>query len=202
MKMLGPSTFKFPFQNLLIFYKSNYFLLLQKMVLWHMRNSIRIFLLFFLLSASVFAHEPLINTTKAPLSVALPLLQSIDQYAIVLGSGPTHMYAFIDPVCPRSREFVSMIVESEKMRERYTYHFFYYELARFHSINLIGTIYSDKEPLDMMKKVMVDEKKIPQIEVFSLDVSSQIKAINGIAKKLNIDKRPYLFVVKPQKGDK
>lgn len=202
MKIQGPSTFNLSFQNLLIIYAPDHSLLLQKMVLWHMRKNSHIFLLFFLLSASVFANEPLIKTTKAPLSVALPLLQSIDQYAIVLGSGPTHMYAFIDPICPRSREFVSMIVESEKMRERYTYHFFYYELTRFHSINLIGTIYSDKEPLEVMKKVMVEEKKIPQIEVFSLNIRNQIKAINGIAKKLNIDKRPYLFVVKPQKGDK
>jgi len=160
----------------------------------------RILLVFFLLSASVFANEPLITKKKAPLSVALPLLKGIDQYAIVIGSGPTHMYAFIDPVCPRSREFVSMIVESAKMQERYTYHFFYYELTRFHSKNLIGTVYSAKNPLEMMKTVMVDAKEVSVLTTFSSAITKEINAIADVAEKLDIYKRPYLFVVKPQKG--
>lgn len=165
-----------------------------------MKKISRILLLFFLLTASVFGNEPLISKEKAPLSVALPLLKSIDQHAIVIGSGPTHMYAFIDPVCPRSREFVSMIFESTKMQERYTYHFFYYELTRFHSKNLIGTVYSAKRPLEMMKSIMVDAKEVPVLTTFSSEITKEINAIADVAKKLDIYKRPYLFVVKPQKG--
>lgn len=110
------------------------------------------------------------------------------------------MYAFIDPVCPRSREFVSMIVESAKMQERYTYHFFYYELTRFHSKKLIATIYSAKRPLDLMKRVMVYEKEISVLNTFGSDITKEINAISDVAEKLDIYKRPYLFVVKPQKG--
>jgi hypothetical protein len=110
------------------------------------------------------------------------------------------MYAFIDPVCPRSREFVSMILESVKMQERYTYHFFYYELTRFHSKNLIATIYSAKRPLEMMKTIMVDEKKVSVLTSFSSDIAKEINVITDVAEKLDIYKRPYLFVVKPQKG--
>jgi hypothetical protein len=165
-----------------------------------MRKISRILLLFFLLSASVYGNEPLITKEKAPLSVALPLLKSIDQYAIIIGKGPTHMYAFIDPVCPRSREFVSMIVESEKMQERYTYHFFYYELTRFHSKDLIATVYSHKRPLEMMKTIMVDQKEVSVLTTYSSDITKKINAISDVANKLDIYKRPYLFVVKPQKG--
>ena len=165
-----------------------------------MRKISHILLLFFLLTASVFGNEPLITKEKAPLSVALPLLKSIDQYAIIIGKGPTHMYAFIDPVCPRSREFVSMIVESEKMQERYTYHFFYYELTRFHSKDLIATVYSAKRPVDMMKVIMVDENNVTALTTFSSDITKEINAISDVAEKLDIYKRPYLFVVKPQKG--
>jgi len=165
-----------------------------------MRKISRILLLFFLLSTSIFGNEPLITKEKAPLSVALPLLKSIDQYAIIIGSGPTHMYAFIDPVCPRSREFVSMIVESAKMQERYTYHFFYYELTRFHTKNMIGTIYNATRPLEMMKTIMVDEKEVSVMTTFSSDITKEINAISDVAEKLDIYKRPYLFVVKPQKG--
>lgn len=159
-----------------------------------------ILLLFFLLPASVLGNEPLITKEKAPLSVALPLLQSIDQHAIIIGTGPTHMYAFIDPVCPRSREFVSMIFESEKMQERYTYHFFYYELTRFHSKNLIATVYSASKPLEMMKTIMVDENNVTALTTFSPDITKEINDISDVAEKLDIYKRPYLFVVKPQKG--
>lgn len=165
-----------------------------------MKKISRILLFFFLLTASIFGNEPLISKEKAPLSVALPLLKSIDKHAIVIGSGPTHMYAFIDPVCPRSREFVSMIFESEKMQERYTYHFFYYELTRFHSKNLIGTVYSAKRPLEMMKSIMVDAKEVPVLTTFSSEITKEINAIADVAEKLDIYKRPYLFVVKPQKG--
>jgi len=165
-----------------------------------MRKISRILLLVFLSSALVFGNEPLITKEKAPLSVALPLIKSIDKHAIIIGNGPTHMYAFIDPICPRSREFVSMIVESQKMQERYTYHFFYYELKRFHSKNLIATIYSDNRPVDMMKTVMVDQKTVTVLTRFSSDVTKEINAIADVAEKLDIYKRPYLFVVKPQKG--
>lgn len=160
------------------------------------------FLLFILLTASLIANEPLISKKKAPLSVALPLLQSIEQYAIVIGNGPIHMYAFIDPVCPRSREFVEMVFENTKMQQAYTYHFFYYELTRFHSKNIIGTIYTAKEPLEMMRKIMIDKAEIRPDGVLSANALKEINDISAVAKQLEIDKRPYLFVVKPNKGDK
>jgi len=160
------------------------------------------FLLFILLTASLIANGPLISKKKAPLSVALPLLQSIEQYAIVIGNGPIHMYAFIDPVCPRSREFVEMVFENTKMQQAYTYHFFYYELTRFHSKNIIGTIYTAKEPLEMMRKIMIDKAEIRPDGVLSANALKEINDISAVAKQLEIDKRPYLFVVKPNKGDK
>ncbi len=160
------------------------------------------FLLFILLSGSLAANEPLISKKKAPLSIALPLLKSIEHYAIVIGNGSTHLYAFIDPVCPRSREFVEMVLENKKMQKSYTYHFFYYELARFHTKNLIGTIYTEKEPFKMMKKVMVDKQEVPLIKKLSPSVQRKIDEISKIANELDIYKRPYLFVVKPKKGGK
>jgi len=160
-----------------------------------MRKISHIFLFFFLLATSVFCNEPLITKEKAPLSVALPLLKSIDQYAIIIGNGPTYMYAFIDPVCTRSREFVSMIVESAKMQERYTYHFFYYELTRFHSKKLIATIYSAKRPLDLMKRVMVYEKEISMLNTLGSDIPKDINAISDAPERLKMYKRPSLYVV-------
>lgn len=160
------------------------------------------FLLFVLLLGSLAANEPLISKKKAPLSVALPLLKSIDPYAILIGNGPTHLYAFIDPVCPRSREFIEMVLENKKMQKSYTYHFFYYELKRFHTKNLIGTIYTEKEPFKMMKKVMLDKLEVPLVKKLSAKVQRKMDDISKVAEQLDIYKRPYIFVVKQEKGDK
>ena len=160
------------------------------------------FLLFVLLMGPLVANEPLISKKKAPLSVALPLLKSIDHYAIVVGNGPIHMYAFIDPVCPRSREFVEMVLENTKMQLTYTYHFFYYELTRFHTKNTIGMIYAAKDPLEMMRTIMIDKTEITPIGRLSAHVKKEMDEISMVAQQLEIDKRPYLFVVRPNKGDK
>ncbi len=156
------------------------------------------FLLIFLSSLS--ANEPLIHKKKVPLSIALPLLNNIDKHAIKIGSGPIHMYAFIDPLCPRSQDFVGMIFESEKMRERYTYHFFYYELKRFNTKNLIAMIYEEKNPIEMIKKIMIEHQEVTPSNVIRKKVQTKINEISSVAKKLDIYKRPYLFVVKPTKG--
>jgi len=160
-----------------------------------------IFIFFMILLGSLSANEPLITKKKAPLSIALPLLKSIEEHSIVVGRGATHVYAFIDPICPRSREFVEMIFENSKMQKSYTYHLFYYELTRFHSKDLIRTIYMHAQPLLMLKKVMIDKKTIQCIKDISPKVQTQMNDISKIAQKLDIYKRPYLFVVKPKKGD-
>ena len=159
-------------------------------------------ILFFLLIfvSSLSANEPLIHKKKVPLSIALPLLHSIDHHAIKVGSGPIHMYAFIDPLCPRSQDFVAMILESEKMRKRYTYHFFYYELKRFNTKNLIAMIYKEKNPMGLIKKIMIDHEEVTPSKVITKKVQTKINEISSVAKKLDIYKRPYLFVVKPTKG--
>lgn len=161
-------------------------------------SSIVLFLL--LCCVPLFANEPLIEKKKVPLSIALPLLQSIEQHSILLGNGPVHMYAFIDPVCPRSRDFIAMIFENKKMLEQYTYHFFCYELERFHSKTYIAKIYSDKNPLEMLRKYMYDKEEISPQKFCSPELQNKIDQISAVAAKLEIYKRPYLFVVKPQKG--
>lgn len=161
-------------------------------------SSIFVFLL--LCFVPIFANEALIEKKKVPLSVALPLLQSIDQHAILFGHGPVHMYAFIDPICPRSRDFIAMIFENKKMLDLYTYHFFYYELERFHSKAAIAKIYSDENPLELLRKYMYDKEEISPLESSSPELQNKIDKISAVAAKLEINKRPYLFVVKPQKG--
>jgi hypothetical protein len=161
-----------------------------------------IVLLLLTLSSILQSNEPLIQKKKVSIGIALPLLKSIDHYSITVGTGPTQMYAFIDPVCPRSRDFVEMILENTKMQKLYTYHFFFYELERFRTKALIADIYNSTNAIEKMKKIMVKKEEVQGLKVIPDEIQKEMDAISNIAKKLDIYKRPYLFVVKPIKGAK
>jgi len=70
----------------------------------------------------LYANEPQ-ERPKLPLSQSLPYLQTIEHDALILGEGPTKVYVFVDPYCPNSRNFLSLIDENSKMRSKYTYYF-------------------------------------------------------------------------------
>ena len=50
------------------------------------------------------------------------LLQTIHNDAIVLGNGGKTVYVFIDPLCPHSRKFITMVSKNPTMLSKYQYH--------------------------------------------------------------------------------
>lgn len=146
------------------------------------------------LCASNFEKRPML-----PIEQALSLIEPIKEDAIVIGEGSTDVYAFIDPICPRSRDFVSMITESVKLQKRYKYHLFFYELKRFNSSKLIETIYSSKVPYTQMLKVMVEQQNLPFTIMPEALVVNKIGRIADVAQKLDVYKRPYLVMNKKKK---
>ena len=165
-----------------------------------MKTNKIIFLVLLMISSMLSANEPLIQKKKVPLDIALPLLHTIDEYAISIGNGPTQMYAFIDPVCPMSRDFVEMVMENKKMQKLYTYHFFFYELERFHTKALIAKIYSSKDIIFQMNKIMIQKQKTEGLKVIPKEIQDEMNSISKVAQELDIYKRPYLFVIKPNQG--
>ncbi|MGD9969341.1 MAG: hypothetical protein AB7S65_02690 [Sulfuricurvum sp.] len=131
---------------------------------------------------------------KLPLQQSLPYLRSIEHNAIIMGEGAIKVYVFIDPNCPNSRNFISLIDENGKMRSKYTYCFFLYELKRFHSSELIAKIYSSSHPLETLKRVMIHDE-IPSNES-NPAVLDKISQIAKVAEKLDVYKRPYIIMVK------
>lgn len=139
---------------------------------------------------------------KLPLEKALPLLKPIGGDAIRMGEGSVKVHVFIDPLCPRSRDFVTMISESEKMRSRYSYYFYLYELKRFKSHALINAIYMAKNPLQAMLDVMVDKKEMELSPMPGKEISDKIERITKAAGMLDVYKRPYLIMIKKPKKRK
>lgn len=144
------------------------------------------------------AHEPLREHKKLPLRIALPYLKSIQSSAINLGNGPVDIYVFVDPKCPRSQEFVSLISENKKMQKMYSYHLYLYELKRFNSKSLIESIYSSKKPLKALQSIMV-EKKIVAKRVKTVEAAQKISRIEKVGQRLDVYKRPYLILVRKGK---
>ncbi len=143
--------------------------------------------------------DDVIGHKKMPLQQSLPIVQTIENSALRMGTGPVKVYAFVDPMCPHSRNFVEMIAESEKMRAGYSYYFYLYSLPRMHSEAMVTTIYDNANPVELMLDVMVRHKKVQVQKTAAKSVFQKIEAIASVAEKLDVYKRPYIIMVKKPK---
>jgi glutaredoxin len=124
------------------------------------------------------------------------LLQPIEHHAMQYGEGTIKVYVFVDPKCPHSQDFISMLFESPKMRSIYRYYIFFYELKRFKSHGLIETIYAAPSPLQRMLEVMVGKNKIDTVREVDPRIEEKIEEIEQIAAQVGVSKRPYLIIAK------
>ncbi|HLD23546.1 MAG TPA: hypothetical protein VJA83_06345 [Sulfuricurvum sp.] len=124
------------------------------------------------------------------------ILQPIEHHAIQYGEGDIKVYVFVDPKCPHSRDFISMLFENQKMRTIYRYYIYFYELKRFNSHPLIGAIYAAPSPLQKMLEVMVGKKEINSAQAVDVKIEEKIDDINQVAEQIGVSKRPYLIVAK------
>lgn len=162
---------------------------------------IKIIFILLLLNNILFSNEDSNNTVshkKMPLTEAIPYFESIKESEIIIGTGPDDIYVFIDPLCPHSRAFISLIHESEQMQKKYKYHIWLYRLPKFKSTPYIYTIYNKNgsDRLALLYDIMVKESKILPEKPKNIDVINNYKKIEAIAIHMDIYKRPYLFVSK------
>ena len=152
------------------------------------------FLLLLLMSNIVDGFAAESSTTRM-----VSMIRPLERYAMQYGEGNIKAYVFVDPKCPHSRDFISMIHDNEKMRGIYHYYIFFYELKRFNSHKLIGTIYTAPSPLQKMLEVMVGGKEIEQLSTLSPQIEEEINTIDSVAVELGVNKRPYLIIAKEWK---
>ncbi len=160
----------------------------------------------FLLSFIIFISPALANVVKErpkkPLEELLPHVQPIEDIAIRLGNGPVKVHIFVDPFCPRSREFITFVSSSSKMLARYSYYFYLYRLQRFKSQNLIHAIYNAQSPRVTMLEIMVRDKKFDEPIEPDATTREKIARVAAAAEKIDVYKRPYLIMVKHKKPKK
>lgn len=150
----------------------------------------KLFIFTMLLGSFVLADD----LRTLPYETNIKSVRSIQQDAIIYGSGNRDVYVFIDPWCRYSRKFISMIATNPAMLEKYRYHLYLYGIPRLHSQNAIAAVYRAEKPLKTLLNIMLNDDKTelpltPRIE-------AKISAIKTVAQKLNVNKRPFLIIEK------
>jgi len=123
------------------------------------------------------------------------LMNSISHHAIKIGTGANKTYTFLDPLCPRSQEYVKLILNRPDLQKETSHYIFLYKLPRFDSRELIVYIYQSTDPLAALIQVMVHED-YEDIEVYETKEKTLkiIHEITKVAKQMNVKKRPYLLI--------
>ena len=147
----------------------------------------------YLVGAMLFASE---NKTATPLTydASVSLLRSIDNEAILLGSGEKQLYVFLDPLCLHSRKFIMLVSKNSKMLSKYQYHLFLYSIARLKSEEVVAAIYASQNPLQRLLEVMTTQKLYH--DKGNASTQAKVDAITAVAQKMDVFKRPFIFVVK------
>jgi hypothetical protein len=126
--------------------------------------------------------------------VSVSLLSSIHNDAIILGSGEKLLYVFIDPLCPHSRKFISMITKNPKMLSKYQYHLFLYSIPRMKSADVVSAVYMSSNPKETLLQIMVEDKVI--YNKGNEMTQARVNRIAKVAQEIDVYKRPYIFIIK------
>jgi len=122
------------------------------------------------------------------------LMHSISHHAIQIGDGPNKVYAFIDPLCYKSQDFIQMITTRKDLQEDSTYYIFFYQLQQYQSLDYIVYIYQAKDSLEALKDIMIYEDYDIVDTSITPKTQTIINEIKKVAKQMEIKTRPYLLI--------
>jgi len=131
---------------------------------------------------------------QLPYDVTASLLQSIHNDAIILGSGKKLLYVFIDPLCPHSRKFITMVSKNPKMLSKYQYRILLYSIPRMKSTEVVSAVYISPKPIETLLQIMVEDKV--RYDKGNKMTKAKVNRIDTVAEEIDVYKRPYIFIVK------
>ncbi|WP_289413867.1 hypothetical protein [Sulfurovum zhangzhouensis] len=141
----------------------------------------------------LFADEQKAHTHLS-YDTSVTLLQDIQSDAIILGEGKKLVYVFVDPLCPHSRKFITMVSQSPEMLSKYRYCIFLYSIPRLKSTDVVSAVYMSPKPIDTLLQIMV-EQKVSSTKGDEVTIA-KVARIAKIANKMDVYKRPYLIIKK------
>lgn len=126
--------------------------------------------------------------------LSFSLLQSIHNDAIILGNGKKFLYVFIDPLCPYSRKFITMVSKNPKMLSKYQYRILLYSIPHMKSTDVVSAVYISPNPIDTLLQIMVEDKI--RYDKGNEMTKARVNRIDAVAKEIDVYKRPYIFIMK------
>ncbi|MDF1880636.1 hypothetical protein JHD50_04845 [Sulfurimonas sp. MAG313] len=122
------------------------------------------------------------------------MMSSITEHAIIIGYGDTKIYSFIDPLCPKSQDFIEHISTREDLLKDNTYYIFLYKLPLLASKFLIVHIYQSENQLEALQEVMIYDDYDVEEDKITTKTKKILHDIQIFSQKLNIKYRPYLLI--------
>lgn len=119
-------------------------------------------------------------------------LALIKKDAIYYGHGEKLVHVFLDPLCPYSRKFLQTLTDNELMLQKYRYAIYLYSIPRLKSTQSVAAVYESQTPLETLLEIMLQDAK--HKHDLSYVSQEKVKAIATVAKKLDVNKRPFLVV--------
>lgn len=149
-------------------------------------------LLSLLFTSHIHAIEPQQSQQLLSPHETLAALEKIKPYAIVFGEGTQEIHVFIDPYCPFAKKYLSLLLtKREQNFKENSYYFYLYKLKQKESKAAIQTILSAEDKREMLIEIMInDDFFIDE----NIGVEAKINAIADVAKKIGVNKRPYILV--------
>lgn len=147
----------------------------------------------YLISAAVYANAKS-EHKHLPYKLSLSLLEDIDQDSIHFGNGKKIIYVFIDPLCPYSRKFITMVSKNAKMLSKYQYRIFLYSIPRLNSTEVISAVYMSPNPIETLLQIMIEDDVV--YSQGNQTTQDKIRRIEKVAQEIDVYKRPYIFIVK------
>jgi len=127
--------------------------------------------------------------------IAIKLLETIKNDAIVLGSGETEIHTFIDPLCSMSRRYLALLYKrNNKIFSKYTIYLYLHEIkskkSKKHILNIISAESSER----MLRSIMLNKKKFDLKDIKDEESRKVFEKIADVAKKIGVYKRPYIMI--------
>jgi hypothetical protein len=156
---------------------------------------VAIFLCTILIIANEVQNLPTQFTPLDPKTINKLLENNKNLASVVVGNGDKSIYVFIDPLCSMSQEFVETLYNNKLYKsDQFKIYLFLYHLDRKPSIKHIYTIMESDEPEITLKDIMIS-KNVPLnlCDDPSTETINKIHAIETLAQKISVYKRPYII---------
>jgi len=127
--------------------------------------------------------------------IAIKLLETIKDNAIVLGNGQIEVHAFIDPLCPMSKRYLDLLYKrNNKIFSKYTIYLYLHEIKSKKSKKHILNIMSAESRETRLRDIMLSNKKFDLTKANDEKSINIFKKIAEVANKIGVYKRPYIMI--------